>query len=215
MITRSNLIGFRAGLGPVICFCVVCKEEKNIPRTIYTNKKELRGLTRSFIEAHYGRCVMRPIEEAARREAEALKPIQPNTIEILTQRVGKNDFCFYHTVSRIEGGAITHRFQDSVITFREDTNDRLRAAIANLGLAARRFADAGQSNGCIVLENDKDGKDMKFGGEHNILFGLLYPDSYGANKKNASIYASYNTWLTKAKMLINDYRITIKLGEAE
>lgn len=224
-LTRQNIVGFRAGIGPVVIYCLVCNEEKTIPQMIYatTNKKgkgvytERNNLITEFTETHFGKCVMKPITDAAKTKEEAAKPLRANTIEIQTHRAQKNDFCFYHTLSHsIRRGADMTApvpIEDRVTTFREDSNDRLRAAIANLGLACRVFADAGLIDGLIIIESDKDGKDTRHGGEHDILFSLLYPQSFGDNRKNAALYADYQPWLAKAKMLINDYKITVKLKE--
>jgi poly-beta-hydroxyalkanoate depolymerase len=126
-----------------------------------------------------------------------------------TQNV-KGSFDLIHTIEHIEN---SRHLVEVVETY--ESNDRLRAAIVNTGIACRWYYDRNITRGYIELKSDTDGKDYRHEREHNILYTLLYPtDDYEA-KKHLALYSEYNKYIGKVRHLIYCSNITVHLGEVK
>jgi hypothetical protein len=92
-------------------------------------------------------------------------------------------------------------------------NDRLRAAIINVGYACRDLYEARHLEvvRIISIESDQDGKDNRYAGEHNILFNLLFPHNDYEAAKSRSLYADYLKYLTRINELRHKAKIEIKM----
>jgi len=90
---------------------------------------------------------------------------------------------------------------------------RLLAAIINVGLACRELSDrAGEMARVVGIESDKDGLDVKHGGEHDILFSLLVPSNDFEARKQISLYFEFERYLARIKtlMLRADIKIVLQ-----
>jgi hypothetical protein len=100
---------------------------------------------------------------------------------------------------------------ETVLEYRAE--DRLHAAILNLGFACRFLYDNYKdwSSNQIEIESDSDGKDKRGNGEHEILYSLLFPYSSYQRTKLARLYAEYDKYLSRLWSLIRGANIRIKL----
>lgn len=94
------------------------------------------------------------------------------------------------------------------------TQDRLMAAIINLGFACRWYSDNGIVRGIIELKSDADGKDHRYQKEHEVLFHLLYPHDGWQVKKNISLFGEYRKYLYRIKDLMEFQKLRVDYGEA-
>jgi hypothetical protein len=95
--------------------------------------------------------------------------------------------------------------------------DRLTASIINLGLACRELHDDYRDwkSNVIEIESDTDGKDKIHGGEHDIMYSLLFPHTNYEMRKLARLYAEYDRHLSRLWALIKGAEIDIKLISRE
>lgn len=128
-------------------------------------------------------------------------------IYIETNRIALNEFEFIH--SYYVGLSSVN---EQIDTWTEPENDRLRAAIVNVGFALNAIAGYEGNVKVIGLPSDKDGKDILHGGEHDILFSLLAPRDDFEARKHLSLYHAYERYLGRCKLLMlrHDIRIVLQ-----
>lgn len=99
-------------------------------------------------------------------------------------------------------------------TFVESHDDRMIAAITNVGKACRWFFDNKTGRGTIVIVSDQDGKDYRYGGEHNDLFEAIHSQSdYQKNRlKYSIIYGKHVAYLDRIRELANNQEICFSLN---
>lgn len=92
---------------------------------------------------------------------------------------------------------------------REKHEDRMYAAMTNLGYACRWLVDRGDVRGTVCIQTDTDGKDKRYGGEHNDLFeAIRFRDEYRRNRaKYALIYGRYVGYLDRIRELADSHEI--------
>lgn len=134
-------------------------------------------------------------------------------IYIQTIRTKKNEFELIHSHYR----GLTSIDEQSFI-WSDENNDRLRAAIVNVGFALNELAkydnDTYNNNIKIVgIESDKDGKDKRDGGEHDILYNLLVPANDFEGRKMRSLYNGYERYLGRCIMLMWKHNVSIVLQD--
>lgn len=90
------------------------------------------------------------------------------------------------------------------------------AAMTNLGKAARWLADENQDRGSICIVSDRDGKDIRFGGEHDALFEAVYskPDYIRNRAKYGLLYGSHVRFLDRIRDLADAYEISFTQGRS-
>lgn len=91
------------------------------------------------------------------------------------------------------------------------TNDRLMAAIVNLGKALRVLADNDAANATIEIKTDSDGQDHRYSNEHNILYALVCPKDDFEALKLRSLHFEYNRYLGRIQQLRGKWDINIRL----
>lgn len=102
---------------------------------------------------------------------------------------------------------------ETEIILEYEAEDRLHAAIINLGLACRYLYDnySGWVTNRIEIESDIDGLDKRGNGEHDIMYSLLFPHSSYERRKLARLYSEYDKYLVRLWSLIKGANIEIKL----
>lgn len=124
-------------------------------------------------------------------------------IHIETTPVGNNHFELLQTwVSGVEN--LDER------TFTEKHEDRMYAAMTNLGYACRWLNDAHAIRGAVCIVSDKDGKDVRFNGEHDDLFEAVYDrNEYKKNRlKYGLLYGKHLGFLDRIRELADVNEIT-------
>lgn len=123
-------------------------------------------------------------------------------IHIETNRVNEEMFELTQTLMD-DDRCITER------VFTEYAENRFAAALINIGLACRWIGDENLKNCAIAITSDRDGKDFRFGGEHNELFNILENGSrYNANRmKYSAFYPRYVLWLDRVRWLAHWHTI--------
>ncbi len=119
-----------------------------------------------------------------------------NVIHIETNPINSETFEFIQTW--VNGN---NNLDERYLT--EKHEDRMAAAIVNIGKAARWFVDTDTVRGSICIITDRDGTDERFGGEHDTLFNAIVSrDDYQKNRlKYALLYGSHVSRLDR----IRDY----------
>lgn len=109
-----------------------------------------------------------------------------NVIHIETNPINSNTFELIQTWVNGDKNLDEHYLT-------EKHEDRMAAAIVNVGKAARWFVDTNTSRGSICIISDKDGKDVRFNGEHDTLFDAIVSRSdYQKHRlKYALIYGNH------------------------
>jgi hypothetical protein len=124
-------------------------------------------------------------------------------IFIETEKIGANSFELMQSISvgftSLENAQIY------------ETDDRLLAAIMNLGFACRYLADGDYSVREVQISSDTDGKVFRYNGEHNKLFSLVFPYNDAQAQKIAGLYAEYNKYLERIRFLIKRCKIKVTL----
>lgn len=132
------------------------------------------------------------------------------SIHIQTIPNGTNIFQFIQSGRIVDKGLSGFDCEDWVQDYQAD--NRLKASIINFGLAARYLVDDWKGwNNEIIIATDTDGKDVKYGKEHNILYALLNPHNDYEAHKLAGLYQEYKPFLVRVKELIGLGRIGSKL----
>lgn len=132
-----------------------------------------------------------------------------SAIWIQTLPLGNNKYQFIHSLQTGLSWAA-----ESINDYPNEVEDRLRASIINFGLACHYFIEgqgAYEGTPRIVIASDKDGKDIKHGGEHEILYSLLYPHSDYEMRKLYGLYREYEKYTLRAKELIKSAGIKVKI----
>lgn len=93
-----------------------------------------------------------------------------------------------------------------------ETSDRLLASIVNLGQACAVLAFNKAGFATVEIKSDKDGKDIKHGGEHDILHALVCPVDDVQALKYRSLYHEYSRYIGRIKQLEFQWKIQIKLA---
>lgn len=93
--------------------------------------------------------------------------------------------------------------------FTETHDDRMFAAMTNLGYACKWYADKNFTRGDICIVTDIDGKDKRYNGEHDDLFkAIRLQREYRENRaKYQLIYGRYVGFLDRIRELANAYEI--------
>lgn len=92
------------------------------------------------------------------------------------------------------------------------SDDRLYAAIVNVGKACRCLADNEVFAGTIQIKSDIDGLDKRHDSEHDALFAMLAGGDDPQARKLRSIYHRYNKFLGRIKQLQMQWNIHIELA---
>lgn len=80
----------------------------------------------------------------------------------------------------------------------EPDNDRLRAAIINVGKACAMIHRVGfENSGTVAIVSDVDGKDTQGNGEHDVLHSLLNPATDELARKHKGLYKEYMRYLDR------------------
>lgn len=127
-------------------------------------------------------------------------------IAVQTIRVARNQFELNRV--RYVGFDATKEINDR---FEEKDNDRLRAAIINVGFACRQLFDEAAPVSIVSIESDSDGADVRNGGEHNVLYSLLNPSGDFEARKHRALYADYIKLLDRISELKYKAKIEIKM----
>lgn len=96
-------------------------------------------------------------------------------------------------------------------------DDRMIAAITNLGLACKWLIDDNITRGDVTLITDQDGKDVRYGGEHNDLFAAIHskPEYINNRGKYALFYGKHVTWLDRIRDYADLNEIAFRIGEKD
>lgn len=92
------------------------------------------------------------------------------------------------------------------------SNDRLYAAIINVGKACRCLADNEVFAGTIQIKTDLDGKDRRHDMEHDALFAMLAGGDDPQARKLRSIYYRYTRYIGRIRQLQMQWNIHIELA---
>lgn len=124
------------------------------------------------------------------------------TIHIETNLIAVKEYEFIQTV-------VVGEINVEERLFQEQHEDRMYAAMTNLGYACRWFADKNESRGSVCIVTDTDGKDKRYSGEHDDLFEAIRSQrEYQKNRaKYALIYGKYVKFLDRIRELANSYEI--------
>lgn len=135
-----------------------------------------------------------------RRLANVVMPI----IHIETQPIARNQYELIQTWVDDLGNNFDERI------YIETHDDRMYAAMTNLGKACRWLNDAVVTRGAVCIVSDTDGKDVRFGGEHNDLFEAIHSRAdYLKNRtKYGLIYGRYLAYLDRIRDLADENEIT-------
>lgn len=125
-----------------------------------------------------------------------------------TVRTAINQFEFWQTEYVGQGSK-----SERVIKWTNKDNDRLASSIINIGMACRDLSETQNDIKIVGIESDTDGKDVRNGGEHNILFDLLNPKDDFAGRKNRSLYFEYERHLSRIMQLSLRHNIKFVLQE--
>ncbi len=92
----------------------------------------------------------------------------------------------------------------------EKHDDRMAAAIVNVGKAARWFVDEKISRGAVCIISDRDGKDTRYAGEHDTLFeAIVSRDDYQKNRLSYGLlYGSHVARLDRIREYADANEIT-------
>lgn len=125
-------------------------------------------------------------------------------IHIETQPVSVHTFEFIQTWIDDQGVNLDEH------TYTEKAESRMYAAMTNLGYACRWLNDALASRGAVCIVSDRDGRDVKFGGEHDDLYNAIHSQNdYQRNRtKYGLIYGKYLSYLDRIRDLANLNEIT-------
>lgn len=93
-------------------------------------------------------------------------------------------------------------YKDDEQLWNEPENDRLRAAIVNVGFACRELVDKQERHATVAIISDTDGKDTLYNYEHDALHSLLNPATSNIMRKHQALYGDYMKYLGR----INDLR---------
>lgn len=96
---------------------------------------------------------------------------------------------------------------DTVIPYHVPSGDRLEAAIINVGFACADLSKLDTDIKIVGIESDKDGKDVRNGGEHDALFSMLSPRDDFEGRKLRSLYHGYERYLGRIVYLMRRYDI--------
>lgn len=128
------------------------------------------------------------------------------TIYLETERTGIHTFQFLW--GYFVGASSTGEKEQE---WKQEDNDRLRAAIVNVGLAARELSETDTDVRVIKIKSDKDGKDFRYGGEHETLYSLLVPSDDFQARKMRSLYGDYMRYVSKVLELMLRWDIVVQL----
>lgn len=126
-------------------------------------------------------------------------------IHIETEKTAVSQFNFIWSISGADWNT------DEIHRTWTLTNDRLRAAIVNLGLTCRCLKDNDVFQGTVQIKSDTDGLDQRYNGEHNALYALISPVDELQGQKLRSIYFEYMKYVGRIKQLQMQNRIRIEL----
>lgn len=131
-----------------------------------------------------------------------------SVIHITTELVKPNKYEFIQTWE------IGEQNLDERI-FQENHEDRMFAAMTNLGYACKWYADKNHSRGDICIITDTDGKDQRYNGEHDDLFKAIRSrHDYQENRiKYSLIYGKYAKYLDRIRELADTYEIGFTQNE--
>ncbi len=131
------------------------------------------------------------------------------TVHIETIPTGHNSYEFIQTWVSGESNV-----DERILNEKHD--DRMFAAMTNLGKAARWLADEGVDRGSICIVSDRDGKDTRFGGEHDALFEAVHnkPDYIRNRAKYSLLYGSHVRFLDRIRDLADNYEISFTQGRS-
>lgn len=124
------------------------------------------------------------------------------TIFITTELIAKGEYEFLQTFSVGEINV-----EERVYT--ETHEDRMYAAMTNLGYACKWLSELNISRGCICITTDQDGKDHRYKSEHDDLFKAIHSQhDYQKNRKSYEIfYGKYVKYLDRIRQLANEQEI--------
>lgn len=124
------------------------------------------------------------------------------TIYIETNSIGGNAYEFIQTFN-VDNQNVNERI------IHENHADRMIAAMTNLGYACKWLTEERVSRGAICILKDQDGKDQKYGGEHDDLFEAVHSQTdYDDNRiKYSLIYGRHVSYLDRIRHLANSYEI--------
>lgn len=96
--------------------------------------------------------------------------------------------------------AMGYDFRGDTIEEVEAPN-RFHAVVINVGRAARYLVDNhhGERHNRINIISDKDGQDVKYGGEQDAVYHLLNPTTAAEARKAISLYSEYTRYLDRIK----------------
>jgi len=123
-------------------------------------------------------------------------------IHITTELIGLNEYEFTQTW-------VAGEINVDERIFIETHEDRMFAAMTNLGYACKWFADKNFTRGDICIVTDTDGQDQRYSGEHNDLYKAIWSQKdYQDNRvKYSIIYGRYAKYLDRIRELANIYEI--------
>lgn len=142
------------------------------------------------------------------------------TIFITTELIAPNEYEFVQTLAVGEMNV-----EERVLV--ESHNDRMYAAMTNLGKACRWLYDLNIRRGTVCITTDKDGSDVRYKGEHDDLFRAIHSQhDYIDNRiKYELFYGGHVKFLDRIRELANEQEIaftqkekpdnTIKVQKAE
>lgn len=130
------------------------------------------------------------------------------TIFIETIPIGNNDFEFIQTWNDNE-----HNLDERLIVEKHD--DRMIAAMTNLGYACKWLVDCKIERGNVCIMSDRDGQDFRYGAEHSELFTAIHSEKdYQENRLKYEIFfGRYVRFLDRIRELANIHEIAFVQSE--
>ncbi len=132
------------------------------------------------------------------------------TVHIETNLIARDQYEFIQTWVNGETNADER-------TFTETHEDRMYAAMTNLGYACKWLTDDNFVRGSVCIVTDKDGQDQRYNGEHDDLFKAIHSQrDYQLNRaKYAILYGRYVKYLDRIRELANAYEIAFTQNARE
>lgn len=98
-----------------------------------------------------------------------------------------------------------------------EADSRMSAAMTNLGKACRWLADSNIQGGAVCIATDRDGRDLRYSGEHDALFDAVQDRTEYQKNRQAYIplYGKYVAYLDRIRLLVDEWYISFTQNDKE